>query len=80
MPSVIIVQHSPFADEQTDDQEQPKHFARDEDDDGDLIDAHLALAETEVRYWRARKAWRCQGRKAGFRRSGETCKAGSRAD
>jgi len=57
MPNVVIIHHSPFADEEANDQGQPEHFARDgSDDDGDLIDAHLALAEAEVRYWKARKA------------------------
>jgi hypothetical protein len=59
MSSVIIVQHhSPFANDEEEQDEQPRHYARDgsENEDGGLIDACLALAEMEVKYWKAKKA------------------------
>jgi hypothetical protein len=55
MPSVVIIHHSPFADEDQQD-EQPRHFAREGGSDyGRLIDLHIARAEAELRFWEAHK-------------------------
>jgi hypothetical protein len=55
MPNVVIIHHSPFANEEADDQE-PRHHAQDGSEYGRLIDLHIAKAEAEVRFWQAHKA------------------------
>jgi hypothetical protein len=56
MPSVVIIQHHPFADEEQDDQEQPRHYAKDGSQYDRLCDLHIARAEAEARFWQANKA------------------------
>jgi hypothetical protein len=54
-PSVLAIFSHPFADEDAE-EEQPRHHARDGSEYDRLIDLHIALAETEVRFWQAHKA------------------------